>query len=57
MIKGELTLIQREDGGVQYRDDMTRFWCACGEPASHYFPDKKGHWEFECDECAEVENE
>ncbi|KAB2456614.1 hypothetical protein F8161_24190 [Bacillus cereus] len=52
MIKGELVLMQREDGGLQYRDDLSKMWCHCGKPANNHFPEEEGHWKFQCEKCA-----
>ncbi|WP_411501395.1 DUF1653 domain-containing protein [Bacillus thuringiensis] len=57
MFKGELVLMQREDGGVQYRDDLSRMWCACGKPANNHFPEEEGHWKFQCEKCAHGKRE
>lgn len=33
--KGDLVLHQKEDGSVQYRDDLSFMWCVCGKGANH----------------------
>ncbi|MEB9422114.1 hypothetical protein P4I85_15230 [Bacillus cereus] len=50
--KGELVLHQKEDGNVQYRDDLSFMWCACGKGANNYFPENEQPYQFMCAKCA-----
>jgi len=45
---GEIVLIQQEDGSFQLRDNLSRLWCACGQPAVHYFNAELPQYQFKC---------
>ncbi|HIW33480.1 MAG TPA: hypothetical protein IAA29_11915 [Candidatus Paenibacillus intestinavium] len=48
---GEIILHQNEDGSVQLRDNLSRFWCACGGAAVHRdFTELPPH-DFKCIKC------
>ena len=49
MIRGELRYEKQTDGTMQLRDDLSRFWCACGKPATAYFPELVGIHQFKCE--------
>lgn len=46
---GEIVIHQNEDGSVQLRDNLSRFWCACGQPAIKYHPKEAAPHDFLCD--------
>jgi len=53
--KGPLTIHQNEDGSVQLRDSLSRFWCACGNPAVIYNEDNEPPVRFRCNKCLQKE--
>ncbi|CAM4399913.1 DUF1653 domain-containing protein [Bacillus manliponensis] len=55
--KGELVLVQKEDGSLQYRDDLSHMWCACGKGANNYFPENLDIYQFQCEKCAHGKRE
>ncbi|MNC59650.1 hypothetical protein D3C75_1094730 [compost metagenome] len=42
--------IKMVDG--QLRDDLSRLWCGCGQPAIHQVPDEQDHHRFQCMKCS-----
>lgn len=36
----------------QLKDDLSRLWCACGEPAVHQDPDQLPQYQFQCVQCS-----
>ena len=45
---GTVVIHQNEDGSVQLRDNLTRFWCACGTAAVDYFENELPQYRFQC---------
>ncbi|WP_138755785.1 hypothetical protein [Paenibacillus sinopodophylli] len=45
---GPIVIHQNEDGSVQLRDNLTRFWCACGQPAVEHFENELPQYRFQC---------
>ncbi|PWK03954.1 ASCH/PUA domain-containing protein [Tumebacillus permanentifrigoris] len=46
---GPIILHQKEDGSLQLRDNLSRFWCACGAPAVHQIEEQANTiYEFLC---------
>lgn len=45
---GPIVLHQNEDGSVQLRDNLSRLWCACGQPAVEYFISNEAPHDFQC---------
>lgn len=45
---GDVVLHQNEDGSVQLRDNLSRIWCACGQPAVEYFNSDLPQYRFKC---------
>ncbi|GGD05218.1 hypothetical protein [Pontibacillus salipaludis] len=54
---GPLVIHQNEDGSVQLRDSISRFWCACGNAAVKYNPGNIGHFKFRCIKCSQKDRE
>ncbi|MFD2172400.1 DUF3850 domain-containing protein [Tumebacillus lipolyticus] len=49
---GPVVLMQRDDGTLQLRDNLTRLWCACGAPAVYHIKEDEGTiHEFHCVRC------
>lgn len=49
---GPIVLMQKEDGDVQLRDNLSMLWCACSKPAVHHFPQNIQPYQFKCIKCA-----
>jgi hypothetical protein len=45
---GPIVLHQNEDGSVQLRDNLSRMWCACGQPAVDHFDGYLPQYQFKC---------
>lgn len=37
----------------QLRDNLSRLWCACGQPAVHQVPHELSQYKFQCAKCSE----
>ncbi len=48
---GLVVLMQDERGYLQLRDNLSRFWCACGMPAVHYNERALPQYKFCCSKC------
>ncbi len=49
---GPIVLQQQDDGSFQLRDNLSRLWCACGQPAVHRFNQELPPNQFKCIKCA-----
>lgn len=54
---GDVVLMQCEGGHVQLRDDFTRFWCACGQPAVAWSDEVLPQYNFKCIKCNQMQSE
>lgn len=49
---GPVVLMQKEDGSLQLRDNLSMLWCACSAPAVHHSKEAEGTiHEFLCVRC------
>ncbi|WP_268623918.1 hypothetical protein [Paenibacillus alvei] len=49
---GKIVLMQQEDGSLQLRDNLSRFWCACGGAAVEYNDNNQPPYQFQCIKCS-----